>query len=187
MTRLVARLLLAMLIVPICGAIVVGFFAIWFTSNSPPGVFSLLAMWTTVYAVVAAYWMLLWRRIVRWTPARVAATIAAAIAALLFSAAVAAALHSSFARQGAPPFDILIAGGFAPIIWVVATILIWRESPAERAARLAHNTASVSCPVCGYNLTGLAEARCPECGGAFTLDQLFAAQESRDTGLPRDA
>jgi hypothetical protein len=30
----------------------------------------------------------------------------------------------------------------------------------------------VHCPLCNYNLRGLAEARCPECGGQFTWDEL---------------
>ncbi len=30
------------------------------------------------------------------------------------------------------------------------------------------------CPACEYNMTGLYEARCPECGKLYTLDQLFA-------------
>ena len=34
---------------------------------------------------------------------------------------------------------------------------------------------AIACPTCGYNLTGLREARCPECGSQFTLDQLYAA------------
>ncbi|HEX3357001.1 MAG TPA: hypothetical protein VHS31_08530 [Tepidisphaeraceae bacterium] len=30
----------------------------------------------------------------------------------------------------------------------------------------------VLCPLCGYNLRGLVEARCPECGGQFNWDEL---------------
>jgi hypothetical protein len=30
----------------------------------------------------------------------------------------------------------------------------------------------VLCPLCNYNLRGLAEARCPECGGQFNWDEL---------------
>ncbi|MCG3125239.1 MAG: hypothetical protein CHACPFDD_00055 [Phycisphaerae bacterium] len=184
MTRLVARILLAMLIVPICGAVVVGFVALWMTRNRPPTAFGFLGMWFTVYAVVGAYWLLLWYRSVRWTAVRIVATVAAAVAALLFSTVVGTVLSNTFAGMGAPPVHILIAGGFAPILWVLGTILIWRESPVERAARLAGG--AVVCPVCGYNLTGLAEARCPECGTTFTLDQLFASQDARGEGLPQD-
>lgn len=30
----------------------------------------------------------------------------------------------------------------------------------------------IHCPLCDYNLRGLAEARCPECGGQFSWDEL---------------
>ena len=68
----------------------------------------------------------------------------------------------------------------AVLLWLVATVFIWRETSAERAARLgATGRDSVVCPTCGYNLTGLSEPRCPECGSRFTLDQLLAAQPAR--------
>jgi hypothetical protein len=35
--------------------------------------------------------------------------------------------------------------------------------------------------MCGYNMAGLKTAVCPECGGAFTLDQFVAAQP-RESG-----
>jgi hypothetical protein len=35
----------------------------------------------------------------------------------------------------------------------------------------------VRCPVCDYSMAGLREAKCPECGSEFTLDQLVAGQE----------
>jgi rubrerythrin len=60
------------------------------------------------------------------------------------------------------------------------TVLVWRETNAERAARLAAVGASeIVCPVCGYRMAGLREARCPECGAAFTIEQLVAAQPNR--------
>ena len=31
----------------------------------------------------------------------------------------------------------------------------------------------IPCPRCGYNLTGLREAQCPECGADFTLDEIY--------------
>jgi hypothetical protein len=37
------------------------------------------------------------------------------------------------------------------------------EPPAEPA---------LHCPTCGYNLTGLPENRCPECGGSFVSTEL---------------
>jgi hypothetical protein len=62
---------------------------------------------------------------------------------------------------------------------VLSTVLIWRETAAERLARLtAHGMPVIACPLCGYNLAGLTEARCPECGAAFTLEQVLLARPS---------
>jgi len=40
------------------------------------------------------------------------------------------------------------------------------------------------CPGCGYNLTGLIENRCPECGGEFDRDRLLALLESGPRPIP---
>lgn len=67
-----------------------------------------------------------------------------------------------------------------PLVWLISTVFIWRETPAERGDRIHRSTtAAIICPTCGYNLTGLNESRCPECGSGFTLDELLAAQPSR--------
>ena len=67
-----------------------------------------------------------------------------------------------------------------PLLWIVGTIFYWRETPTERAQRLARAGAdTLTCPNCGYNLTGLREARCTECGAGFTLNDLLAAQPNR--------
>ena len=49
---------------------------------------------------------------------------------------------------------------------------------ADRAGAFRQAAGDVLfCPKCGYNMTGLYEARCPECGSRYTLDQLAAAQK----------
>ncbi|MHC5109665.1 MAG: RING finger protein [Planctomycetota bacterium] len=35
---------------------------------------------------------------------------------------------------------------------------------------------NVFCPGCGYSMIGLRESRCPECGGAYTIDELIREQ-----------
>jgi Kef-type K+ transport system membrane component KefB len=42
------------------------------------------------------------------------------------------------------------------------------------------------CPKCGYNLTGLTEDRCPECGGGFSRAELAAIGgiKYRSLGIP---
>ncbi len=49
--------------------------------------------------------------------------------------------------------------------------LLWRDGYRKgwRKAR----TSPPICPKCGYNLSGLRECRCPECGVNYTLDQLW--------------
>jgi hypothetical protein len=42
----------------------------------------------------------------------------------------------------------------------------------ETAQTLALDAEDVLCPLCGYNLRGLPEARCPECGGKFDWGEL---------------
>jgi DNA-directed RNA polymerase subunit RPC12/RpoP len=68
-----------------------------------------------------------------------------------------------------------IASVTVPLAWLVLMIVMWKEAPAKSAD--GHD---VRCPACGYNLRGLSEARCPECGKRFTLDELFNAQPGRD-------
>src|SRR5690606_34372319 len=71
-----------------------------------------------------------------------------------------------------------VAAGLCYMMWIVSSILCWRETKAERGARISKISGKgvgVPCPTCGYDMTGLKEAKCPECGAAFTLDQLYLA------------
>jgi len=53
---------------------------------------------------------------------------------------------------------------------------------AGRHDRETTGNITLFCPECGYNLTGLPENRCPECGGEFDPQRL--AQEIRDAPEP---
>jgi hypothetical protein len=120
---------------------------------------------------------------VRWTAQRVVRT-GVATAASLAAGALFAMTCTAINRNIPPQIAILVGGGIVPIVWVLATVILWRETPVERLARLGGagaGAAAVVCPLCGYNLAGLREARCPECGSAFTLEQLLTAQPTRET------
>jgi DNA-directed RNA polymerase subunit RPC12/RpoP len=124
---------------------------------------------------VAAYWLGVWGRSVRWTQTRTLLTVVSGIAALAL-AAVAGLIFSDFERE----VGYFIGTTLAPMIWVILTILIWRETAYERSLRLeASGLGTIVCPHCGYNLTGLVEARCPECGTKYTLDDLLRRQPAR--------
>ena len=182
MTKLVARLILAMLILPIAVAVFLFMAFAVFPNTGPPGALSISLMWLVEYAVIATYWVLLWRSSVRWTKERILGTLGATLAALLCGGIgagfVVEVTHEDIA------LGILIGGGLVPIVWVLGTVLVWRESSHERLERLkTYGTDAVCCPVCGYNMTGLREARCPECGGQFTVDELLTAQHEREQEL----
>ena len=70
------------------------------------------------------------------------------------------------------------------ITWLLSTIMVWRETELERAQRLAQASSGIlSCPHCGYNMTGLKTARCPECGTEYTLNELLAALQAQTEDL----
>ena len=62
---------------------------------------------------------------------------------------------------------VLLTGGLA--LFVV--FLIWRDGYGRgwRAARAT----PPKCLRCGYNLSGLTQCRCPECGTEYRIDDLW--------------
>jgi DNA-directed RNA polymerase subunit RPC12/RpoP len=131
------------------------------------------------WAFVAVYWCLLWRTGVQWDKRRIAGTLLSVVGAIV--AGVFAAVLSASAMGGGGDgtgFGAFIGGIIAIMLWLIATIFLWRETAVERARRATASTKSaITCPTCGYNLTGLTESRCPECGSRFTLDELLALQQ----------
>ena len=67
MTRLIARLILAMLILPLSGALFVLLMAVITSQGGPPEVYPLAIVWVIVYVFIAVYWVLLWCNLVCWT------------------------------------------------------------------------------------------------------------------------
>lgn len=171
-----------MLILPLSGAVfALGMGVLASLGNQPP-TDGLFILWAFVYTFIAVYWIYLWRDIVLWTERRIWGTRLAAVCALAVGLVVGVIVRFAL---GAPAFPaVLFGGAIPPIVWVLATVLIWRETAEERIARIsAAGTDAVLCPNCGYNMTGLREARCPECGSAFTLDQLVSSQPHRDRSV----
>jgi hypothetical protein len=173
---LIARILLSVLMIPLLMLIyLITLMMAW----SRFGLFSNRDLHFIVAGVVtwicaAIYWMLVWYRSVRWTNARVTHTIFAAVGAL-----VVGWLAGLSVLWVDDEFGDFVASVTAPLVWLICTVLIWRESAEERAERLRSGGRTIVCPTCGYNLTGLTGTRCPECGTQLTLDELMASQPSR--------
>jgi DNA-directed RNA polymerase subunit RPC12/RpoP len=128
---------------------------------------------------VVIYWTALWRKSIPWTPRRRRAPKVAGGIGIVIGAIG----YFSFDLFGIDEVNLVLLGILIPSLWLIATIIYWRETLAERAARLGRTgRANISCPTCGYNLTGLSEARCPECGSKFTLDELVARQPGAAAG-----
>ncbi len=125
-------------------------------------------------AFLVTAWVAVWQSSVKWTRHRVVATIITVGAAMIPAAAV-YALH--VATSSLPDeVGLVLAGVCWAAVWLGGTAFIWRETRAERVARLGRRVGpDLPCPKCGYNLRGLREARCPECGTQYTLDELLAA------------
>lgn len=180
MTQLVSRLLLAILLFPVAG--VVGLLIVMGISPQGPTAVSCILAAVLGNVCTIAYWLLLWRGVVRWTKQRKSKTwlsvpLAAGIGACCIGLVV------QLAGSSGVGVEYLLGGVAAAVSWLLFTVLIWRETAAERVERLKQASAStLSCPTCGYNMTGLHEARCPECGSKFTLDELVSCQPHRDVG-----
>jgi hypothetical protein len=70
--------------------------------------------------------------------------------------------------RAAPPgvdvWPVAIPGGIAVIFVVVSAAMFWRYNREGPKLRRLQGR----CEKCGYDLRGLPEPRCPECGTAFT-------------------
>ena len=181
MSRLIAVILLSILMFPLAVLVFfLSFFAYMVSSNAyRREQTGLLFSGFLGCAFVAVYWLLLWRKTVLWTPQRRTFTVLAAVGAAIAGFAV-GFLMAAAVREDDVELPLFMSTVVAPPLWVFATIFIWRETAAERAARLDQSADGIVCPTCGYNLTGLTATRCPECGTQFTLDQLLASQPKRE-------
>lgn len=172
MPKLVARILLALLVIP--GTVFVWVVTFMMTDARPIDTDHCAVIASLASCLfTAVYWTAVWRRDVRWTPAKVLASVLSVVGAGLLGIVLMALLGPI--TYGFQAIQVATLG--AQSAWLVATILLWRDTTPRPAAKADE----IVCPACGYNLAGLTEIRCPECGARFTVDDLFARQPGRRT------
>jgi ssDNA-binding Zn-finger/Zn-ribbon topoisomerase 1 len=57
------------------------------------------------------------------------------------------------------------------LLTAFGAFLIWRDGFRKGWHRAREK--APTCPNCGYNLSGLRQCRCPECGKEYALDELW--------------
>jgi hypothetical protein len=181
MTRLLSRILLSIMLFPL--AMVLYFILVLMMNGYIDDEYALL--WSDVFVAffVVVYWVGIWRGSVRWTGWRIRLTALAGFASIVVGVTLGIAVSSFLRWGGDEELAIFLSGVLAMLAWLVCTVLLWRETAEERATRVRQAAGDVLfCPKCGYNMTGLYEGRCPECGSRYTLDQLYAAQREGPSG-----
>lgn len=68
-------------------------------------------------------------------------------------------------------------GTFAAIFYV--WLQVYRRYGSGRALYGEDEKLDIRCPACEYRMVGLREARCPECGQEYTIDELLSRQDFR--------
>ena len=184
MPRLVSLTLLSVLVLPAAALV---YLLVVVIGSDRLGYQSRFVVWLSAdavaFAMVVAWWIVLWRRSIEWTAWMVSATLLAVGGSLLLGMFAGGATDQAVDDE---EFSLFIAGGTSVVAWLVSACWLWR-----RGGRMVGTGgdgggtaggAIVFCPKCGYALNGLREARCPECGEVYTLDVLLRQQPSFGMG-----
>jgi len=172
----------SLLILPAAAGVYVAAYLVVTTVRNSPHVapnYVFAAIVTWIFTLLSRTWFL--RKSLAWTPLRARQTT---LAALLTGGV--AAVSALYGVGASTDLGLLLGGIGPPLLWVLATAWIWRETDAESFRQsLAAGAYTVSCPGCGYNLRGLrGTTRCPECGTEYTLDELVTCQFRRGAHSP---
>ena len=120
-------------------------------------------------SVVALGWVLAWRRGVRWT------LLLRRETGILCAGLVVFCGCSGLIESSTDWIDSLRVNLPLLVAGVFMVVTAWRWQGRSAALAWDEDEVQPHCVACGYNMTGLHQARCPECGRSYTLDELFEA------------
>lgn len=184
MTRIVARLLGSMICAPIVMVACVAFAL----ALAEIGLFDedeavTLAM-SCAPALFTLSWLVVWAKVIRWTRARRLGTAITLIVSVAMQISVGGLGFAMLPRFPREPVIILSNLMIGLVAWAIC-VWLWTETAKERYARVRRVTGpSRTCPACRYDMSGLSNLTCPECGTAYTLGQLI--EEHQRAEAPAD-
>ncbi len=183
MSRLLVRLLLAVVLLHTIPLTFIFAFYLLDRAISLPYDAAYFGADVVAGLLLVAGWVLIWRRQVVWTAKRYILTLIAipwSIAPAIILGWIVVSLSSGYFDE----VSIILGGMCWASTWLASTVLIWRETATERIRRVGSIAdKAIFCPACGYNLRGLQQTRCPECGARYTLDELFSILRERSRDL----
>jgi uncharacterized membrane protein len=139
------------------------------------GDMAFLASFLVCGVVTVCLWFFAYREVLRANADRLVKSGLSLVVVLVLGVG-GAILLTPLPRYGAEA--IYVGMGFVGLGgWVAWMAVIWRPTRREvDEMRSVGGRIQVRCLGCGYSMIGLREARCPECGRQYTLDELIAGQ-----------
>ncbi len=180
MSQLMARIMLAVFMLPVSMLFyVISFAVLYRTMMNRREESALFLAGLVTAAFVGAYWLLLWRRSVRWTRPRMLGSVGVAFGAVAIG--VLASWGINLIENDLVEF---IFGPVITFAWLLGTVFVWRETTHERASRLAASSGtSVVCPACGS--TSRVSAGRPVRSAARVTPSTNCSPPNRDVRMSR--
>lgn len=124
--------------------------------------------------LTVSLWFFAWRRRVQWTRRKLGWTLGLALTLLAVPWVVLLFRWTFPSERSAESISYTLIQTlpfFAAALWFIGTAWLWRRTDEITITR-GELGDGVLCPQCNYNLNGLKEVKCPECGWTSTVDQL---------------
>ncbi len=136
----------------------------------PSNGIALLVTSTISAPVFTVVWIRIWARAVMWDRRTMGRTGIAVAASLGTALAVATSHMLAIGTAWGDEEGVILATAAYGGAWIAASAWAWADQ-----VRTGVGGPRIICPKCNYDMRGLDQPRCPECGSRYTLDELLAA------------